>query len=88
MDKCYDQYKLAWMQNGLLHSSMHPTLAEARTAEQHVSSPRMIMRLEQTDDQGHYAWKLMPGGWAWAVNYWWVIALVVVAAVVVTIKMK
>lgn len=79
--KCYDDYKLAWMAGGRMHSTMHPTLAEARAAERTVPQPRMIMKLARTDGSGHYVWELMPGPWADAVRYWEWIAIGVVVLV-------
>lgn len=81
MAQCYDEYKLAWMAGGHMHSTMHATLAEARAAERTVPQPRMVMRLVRTDGSGHYAWQLMPGPWADAVRYWEWGAVVVVVVV-------
>jgi hypothetical protein len=77
-----ENYKLAWMQGGQMHSTMHPTLAEARKAEAHVPWPRMVMKLSGNDGSGSYAWQLMPGPWADAVRYWPYIAAALVAVVV------
>lgn len=75
--KCYDNYKLAWMQGGQLHSSMHPTLAAARKAERSAPHPRMIMQLKAANGTGQYTWQLMPGPWANAVEHWQLLALLV-----------
>jgi hypothetical protein len=85
MAQCYDDYKVAWMAGGHMHSSMHPTLAEARDAESRVPQPRMIMRLVRTDGTGQYAWELMPGPWANAVRYWeWgALALVLIFLIII-----
>jgi hypothetical protein len=82
-DKCYDNFKLAWMADGRLHSSMHATLAEARLAERKVANPRMIMRLHEADGNGHYAWDLMPGMWADGVKYWEFISVAIIIVLAV-----
>ncbi len=79
MAQCYDNFKVAWMAGGQLHSSMHATEAQARAAERTVPQPRMVMQLTGTSGTGQYAWKLLPGPWANAVNYWeWIAAAIVV----------
>lgn len=77
-DKCYDNFKLAWMADGRLHSSMHATLTEAQAAERKVAQPRMIMRLSEANGNGHYAWDLMPGVWADGVKHWKFITTVII----------
>lgn len=82
MENCQlDRYKLAWMQNGLMHSTMHPTLAAARAHERTVHAPRMLMEL-YTHNGTAYSWKLLPGLWADAVRHWQWLALAVAALVV------
>jgi len=41
MAQCYDNFKVAWMAGGQLHSSMHATEAQARAAERTVPQPRI-----------------------------------------------
>jgi hypothetical protein len=87
--KCYDDYKLAWMAGGQLHSTMHPTLAEARAAERTVPQPRMIMKLAAQGGNSQYAWELMPGPWADAVRHWeWITLGVVVLVAVLLMSRK
>lgn len=82
MENCtLDRYKLAWMQNGLMHSTMHPTLAAARGHERTVPGPHMLMELH-THSGTAYTWKLLPGPWADAVRHWQWLALAVAALVV------
>jgi hypothetical protein len=82
MENCtLDRYKLAWMQDGLMRSTMHPTLSAARAHELKVPSPRMIMEL-RTHNGSAYSWKLLPGPWADAVRHWQWLALAVAALVV------
>lgn len=88
MAQCYDKYKVAWMAGGHLHSSMHATLDEARAAERTVPQPRMVMQLVSTTGTGQYAWKLLPGPWANAVNYWEWAALAAVVLVLVMVFKK
>lgn len=79
METCsLDRYKLAWLQDGMMHSTMHSTLTAARAHELKVPAPRMIMELH-THNGTAYSWKLLPGPWADAVRHWqWLIVAVVV----------
>ena len=83
--KCYDNYKLAWMAGGQMHSSMHPTLAAARKAERQAPQPRMVMQLKAANGTGHYVWELLPGPWANAVKHWQLLAVIVGIIVVVAL---
>ena len=81
MENCQlEKYKLAWLQDGLMHSTMHATLPQARAHEQKVPQPRMIMQLA-THNGTAYSWKLLPGPWADAVQHWQYIALAIVAII-------
>jgi hypothetical protein len=83
--KCYDNFKLAWMAGGVMHSSMHPTLEAARKAERNAPQPRMVMQLKAATGSGQYAWQLMPGPWADAVKHWQWLALIVGIVVFVAV---
>jgi hypothetical protein len=87
--KCYDNYKVAWMAGGQLHSSMHSTLEEARKAELTVPQPRMIMHLTSTTGTGQYAWELLPGPWANAVKYWeWAVLILGLILIILVFKLR
>jgi hypothetical protein len=77
MECTLKQYKLAWMDNGKLFSSMHDTETEARQAESTISGPTMVMKIH-SNDAGNYSWVLLPGTFAFMAKNWLFIALALV----------
>jgi hypothetical protein len=69
-----EPYKLAWIDAGQLHSSMHPTLAEAEARASIIMAPKMIMKLS-AQDGGSYSWQMMPGPFTWIVKNYMLLTL-------------
>lgn len=75
MENVVKPYKLAWLQGGKLHSTMHDTETEARQRQTTVPAPSMVMLMDHNEN-GHYSWIVLPGVWGYMAKNWLLIAVV------------